>query len=446
MFILYAKLALRSLKRSWRDYGVHFITLALLFSLMSLSNLISAAGSLQAGFETAALPLLITLLSLLLLHDCNRFLLTRRAKELALYLLLGMDRGRLSLLFFLEELLLGLLSLAAGLLAGLLLFRSAQCLGLAENLRLTAWQLFRAGVETAACFALMEGLSLVLLRQSFQRMELRGLLEAKRENQPPDSRGRLWYACTAASFLILLALLVGFVLLPEETGMLLLSVIALPLIGFVFSFYRSLFALGGRLRTRGGGWLYRGDRLYQAGFLLSQGGREALVNSVLCLCLVFSSLSFAAGGVMLRVPVLDPFHQRWMAFLQLCVCVIFLVLYFAVLSLRQMRDLQRERSGLGLLWHLGRSPDELRCLLVRQLHQKFSLPLLLWGALYGMALVLAGGRLDALLQAPRLTLQLSMGFLGCLAVLYGLYFGLIYRASAVYLEHILPSAGNDISS
>lgn len=413
---------------------------------MSLSNLVSAAGSLQAGFETAALPLLITLLSLLLLHDCNRFLLARRARELALYLLLGMERGRLSLLFFLEELLLGLAGLGAGQLLGLLLF--SRLSGLMGASLLSAGQLLRAGLETAGYFALTEGLSLVLLRRTFQRMELRALMEARRENQPPDARPGLWSACAGLSFLVLLALLAGFALLPEEVGMPLLSVIALPLVLLVFSFYRALFALGGRLRSRGGAYLFRRDRLYLTGSLLSQSRSGAMLSSVLCLCLMLSSLSFVAGGVMLRpeLSILDPFHQRWMGFLQLCICMIFLVLYFAVLSLGQVTDLQRERAGLRLLWHLGRSRKELRGLMARRLRQKFGLPLLLWGILAGTALLLAGGRTDALLRAPWLTLRLAAGFLAGFAALYGLYFVLICRVSAVYLEHILPSAGNDISS
>lgn len=435
---MYAKLALRSLKRSWRDYGIHFVTLALLFSMMSLSNMISAAGSLQAGFETAALPLLIASISLLLLHDCNRFLLARRARELALYLLLGMERGSLSLLFFLEELLLGLISLAAGLLLGLLLFLlcSAQLAGLTGAGLLTGGALIRACAETVGYFALIEGLSLLLLRRSFRRMELRELLEAKRENQPPDTRLGLWCAWTGGSFLVLLALLAGIALLPEEKGLSLLSVIAVPLLLLVFAFYRALFALAGRLRSRGGRWLFKGDRLYLAGSLLSQSRSGAMLNSVLCLCLIFSSMAFLAGGVMLRpeLRILDPFHQRWMGFLQICICIIFIVLYFAVLSLGQMRDFQRERTGLRLLRHLGRSPEELRGLIAGRLFQKFNLPLLLWGILLGAALLLAGGRVDALLCVPWLTLQLTAGFLVCLAVLYIVYFGLIYYASATCLN------------
>ena len=172
-----------------------------------------------------------------------------------------------------------------------------------------------------------------------------------------------------------------------------------------------------------------------------------MLSSVLCLCLVLSSMAFLTGGVMLRpeVRVMDPFHQSWMGFLQICICVIFMVIYFAVLSLEQMKDLQRERPGLRLLWHLGKTEGELRGLLARRLCQKFNLPLALWGVLFGTAAVLAGGRVDALLQTPWLTFWLSAGFLAGFAVLYGFYFCLIYRASAVYLGHMLPSAGNDIS-
>lgn len=445
MTILYAKLVLRSINRSWRDYGIHFFTLTLLFSMMSVSNLISAAGRIQAGFETAALPLLITLLSLLLLHDCNRSLLVRRARELALYLLLGMERDRLSLLFFLEGLLLGLLSLAAGFFLGFVLFPLffSHFTGLAGGSVLPDGQLLRAGIETAGYFLLIETLSLALLFRTFRRLELRDLLNRKRENQPLDARLGFWCACAGGSFSVLLTLLAGFALLPEERALPLVSVISLPLLLLVFSFYRAFFAFCSRLRALNGVWRFRGDRLYLAGRLLSRSRSEAMLNSVLCLCLMFSSMSFVAGGAMLRPEILTPdsFHQRWMGFLQLCICVIFMILYFAVLSLGQMTDLQRERSSLRLLWHLGKSRKELRRLMARRLRQKFDLPLLLWGILLVAALILAGGRVDALLCVPWLTFRLSADFLAGFIVLYGLYFCLVYRASAVYLEHILPPGG-----
>ncbi len=116
-------------------------------------------------------------------------------------------------------------------------------------------------------------------------------------------------------------------------------------------------------------------------------------------------------------PGMDPDLAHWMGFLQAAICVIFLVIYFAVLSLRQAVDAQHARRSVRILRQLGRSGRDIRGLLARQTCLRFALPLLLCLPLLALAVPLAGFRLSILPLAA----ALCGGFLLCFGGLWGLY-------------------------
>ena len=74
----------------------------------------------------------------------------------------------------------------------------------------------------------------------------------------------------------------------------LVGLVSLPALALVFCFYRALYALLSGYRRRGGRLLLRGDRLFLASQLLSGGAQSALLDSVLCLCLLLAAAAFLA--------------------------------------------------------------------------------------------------------------------------------------------------------
>ena len=110
---MYLKLSLRNALRDRRDYLLYTLTLTVLTGVMTLAELTAALGG-RAGFETAALPVLVGLILVILLRFISRFVLRQRAQEFALYLLMGMERRTLAWMFFLEFFFLGCLCRAGG--------------------------------------------------------------------------------------------------------------------------------------------------------------------------------------------------------------------------------------------------------------------------------------------------------------------------------------------
>jgi len=127
---MYCKLAFRNVKKSLRDYLLYFLTLSFAVCIFYVFNSIEAQ-SVMIKISTSEKEILKTLTQLMsivsvfvsiilgfLIVSANHFLIRRRKKELGIYLLLGMKKNKVSRILVIETLLIGVISLCAGLFAG----------------------------------------------------------------------------------------------------------------------------------------------------------------------------------------------------------------------------------------------------------------------------------------------------------------------------------------
>ena len=130
---MFAKLALRNVRRSVKDYSIYFLTLLLGVCVFYVFNSLRdqpVVQMLNQSGQTYVVEAILEYMNALSVFVCvvlaglvlyaNNFMLRRRKKELATYLLLGLPQGRLALMLFLETLAVGLLALAAGTALGVL--------------------------------------------------------------------------------------------------------------------------------------------------------------------------------------------------------------------------------------------------------------------------------------------------------------------------------------
>lgn len=130
---MYFKLALHNVKKSFKDYMIYFLTLAfsvcLFYSFNSFQSQQAVLEMSELQYEIVdTIQVLMNMLSVIvaiilgfLIIYANNFLIKRRKKELGLYTLLGMQKRLISRILVYETFIIGLLSLLAGLIAGLLL-------------------------------------------------------------------------------------------------------------------------------------------------------------------------------------------------------------------------------------------------------------------------------------------------------------------------------------
>ena len=129
---MFSKLALRNVRRSFRDYGVYLLTLTFGVCLFYTFNSIEGQGAIVylSQSKNPIVDVIMTIIDIFsvfvavvlacLILYANRFLLRRRKRELGTYLLLGLSQGQVSRLLFLETGLIGAVSLIAGLVLGVL--------------------------------------------------------------------------------------------------------------------------------------------------------------------------------------------------------------------------------------------------------------------------------------------------------------------------------------
>ena len=125
------KLSLSNIKKSLRDYAVYFFTILIGVSVFYIFNSLDS----QTAFITAAsdsrsiIELMITIMNILsvfvavvlglLLVYANRFLMKRRSKEFAVYMMLGMSKGQITSILVVETIIIGMTSLITGLICGI---------------------------------------------------------------------------------------------------------------------------------------------------------------------------------------------------------------------------------------------------------------------------------------------------------------------------------------
>lgn len=127
------KLSLKNISKSIRDYAIYFFTLVLGVAIFYVFNAIdSQTVMLNVSSSTyEVIKLMTTILSGVsvfvsfilgfLIVYASRFLIKRRSKEFGIYLTLGISKRRISLILFLETLIIGIISLGVGLLLGVVL-------------------------------------------------------------------------------------------------------------------------------------------------------------------------------------------------------------------------------------------------------------------------------------------------------------------------------------
>ena len=127
---MYAKLAIGNAKKSIKDYLIYFITITICVSLFyAITSLSSSSYELitEDSYNFKALKLvlqystyIITAILILLVAYVNKYMIRRRQREFATYVLLGSEQKGVALMFFIETLVIGILAIIAGVFVGTL--------------------------------------------------------------------------------------------------------------------------------------------------------------------------------------------------------------------------------------------------------------------------------------------------------------------------------------
>lgn len=217
---MFFKLALKNIKRSFKDYAIYFFTLVLGVAIFYVFNAIesqTAMLNINKSMHSIVDMMTTTLsgvsffvaivLGFLILY-ASRFLIKRRNKEFGLYLTLGMSKRKISGVLLIETFIIGLVSLAVGLLVGVVIsqFTSVLVANLFEADLTNFTFVFSASacIKTMICFALIYLVVMIFNTVNISRQKLINLLSSARQSEKIKVKNP--WLCTVI-FLIAVAML-----------------------------------------------------------------------------------------------------------------------------------------------------------------------------------------------------------------------------------------------
>jgi putative ABC transport system permease protein len=196
---MYFKLAARNLKRSFKDYTIYFLTLVFGVCIFYTFNSIEAQSILMEVSEMhknmfhliseimGVASIFISFILGFLIVYANNYLIKRRKKEFGVYMTLGMENSRLSSLLFIETMMIGVISLALGLILGVFL---------SQGLSVVTAKLFKvdltgfrfifsmdAFIKTIICFGVIYLIILIFNSITVRKVKLINLLTSAKFNE-----------------------------------------------------------------------------------------------------------------------------------------------------------------------------------------------------------------------------------------------------------------------
>ena len=196
---MYFKIAFNNVKKSLKDYSIYFLTLTFavcIFYSFNSINSQSIFADLNQG-QAKYIDMLNDIMSILsvgvsvilgcLIIYATNFLIKRRKKEFGVYMVLGMKKRSMSTILFLETFYIGIISLGAGLILGMLLAQILSILTaklfVLEMTKYTFSISYKAILKTIFYFGLMYVIVMVFNVICVSRYKLIDLLSAGRKNE-----------------------------------------------------------------------------------------------------------------------------------------------------------------------------------------------------------------------------------------------------------------------
>lgn len=193
------KISLKNIRKSLKDYTVYFFTLILGVAIFYVFNAIDSQ-SVMLDVRANAMDIIKLMNDMLsgvsvfvscilgfLIIYASRFLIKRRNKEFGIYLTLGMSKRKISAILFFETLLIGIVSLVAGLVIGTILsqFMSVIVANMfdADMTKFKFIFSMKACVKTLIYFAIMYVLVMIFNTFSISRCKLIDLLNAGKKTE-----------------------------------------------------------------------------------------------------------------------------------------------------------------------------------------------------------------------------------------------------------------------
>lgn len=312
---MYCKLALKNVKKSFKDYLIYFLTLAFSICLFYAFNSFQSQQAVMEMSEKQVeiiglvkelmqmLSVFVALVLGFLIIYANNFLIKRRKKELGLYTLLGMPKNRISRVLVYETVLVGLLSLIMGMISGVLI---------SQLLTIVTANLFEAKLNytfvfsmdatwmTIKAFALIFIIVMIFNTFILNRYQLIDLLTAGKKNETLKIKNIYVSIFLFIASIAILAFTYWFALSNGFNALMYLHIIAPCGIIGTLLFFMSLAGFLLRFVQSSQSLYYRKLNMFVLRQINASINSNFLSMSVVCIMLLFSIGALATGTNLTR--------------------------------------------------------------------------------------------------------------------------------------------------
>ena len=196
---MFFNIAKNNIRKSFKDYTIYFLTLSFAVCIFYAFNSVGSQSAMTTLNEsqkayiqiinvvTNILSIFVSVILGALIIYANNFLIKRRKKELGIYMTLGMGKSKISKILVLETLMVGVISLVVGLIAGLIVSQGLSVLtsklfgGIISNLGFTIS--YGAIGKTVLYFGIIFVLVMIFNTVIVSKYKLIDLLTAGNKNE-----------------------------------------------------------------------------------------------------------------------------------------------------------------------------------------------------------------------------------------------------------------------
>lgn len=309
---MYSKIALNSVKKSFKDYTIYFLTLTFAVCIFySFNSIESQKAMLDLTVnQKAYMKLFSSVISIAsvfvsfilgaLIIYANNFLIKKRKKEMGIYITLGMPKRKVSNILLLETVLIGIISLGIGLILGVVLSQGLSILTAKLFMgSMTSYQFafsINAVLKTILYFGIIFLLVMIFNTVIISKYKLIDLLNASKKNKKIKMRNPVISSiifCLAVIFIVVAYIFINKSGLDIQSTYFELSIV-LGVIG-TFLFFFGLSGIVLYVIQRSKNIYLKNLNIFIVRQISSKFNTNFLSMSLICLMLFITTVMLSSG-------------------------------------------------------------------------------------------------------------------------------------------------------
>lgn len=309
---MYSKIALNSVKKSFKDYTIYFLTLTFAVCIFYSFNSIESQKAMLdlTVSQKAYMKLFSSVISIAsvfvsfilgaLIIYANNFLIKKRKKEMGIYITLGMPKRKVSNILLLETVLIGIISLGIGLILGVVLSQGLSILTAKLFMgSMTSYQFafsINAVLKTILYFGIIFLLVMIFNTVIISKYKLIDLLNSSKKNEKIKMRNPVISSiifCLAVIFIVVAYIFINKSGLDIQSTYFELSIV-LGVIG-TFLFFFGLSGIVLYVIQRSKNIYLKNLNIFIVRQISSKFNTNFLSMSLICLMLFITTVMLSSG-------------------------------------------------------------------------------------------------------------------------------------------------------